>query len=131
MTILATGTFEVKLAALNVSDIAAQEKLGRMSIDKVFSGDVVGTSKGEMISFVTDTKGSAGYVAMERVTGSVQGRKGSFVLQHSSTMHRGAPAQSIQVVPDSGTDGLAGLSGTMKIIIEPGKHRYEFHYTLP
>jgi hypothetical protein len=75
MTILATGTFEVKLAALNVSDIAAQEKLGRMSIDKVFSGDVVGTSKGEMISFVTDTKGSAGYVAMERVTGSVQGRR--------------------------------------------------------
>lgn len=127
----AKGSFEVKLAALNLSDVAAQEKLGRMSIDKVFAGDIAGTSKGEMLSSMGEVKGSAGYVAMERVTASVNGRKGSFVLQHSSVMNRGAPVQSIQVVPDSGTGELTGISGSFRIVIEPGKHLYEFSYQLP
>jgi Protein of unknown function (DUF3224) len=127
----AKGNFEVKLAAQSISDVAANEKLGRMSIDKVFLGDMAGTSKGEMLSAMGDVKGSAGYVALERVTATLNGKRGSFVLQHSGTMNRGAPALVVSVVPDSGTDALAGISGTFKIIIEPGKHLYEFSYTLP
>jgi hypothetical protein len=84
-----------------------------------------------MLAAMTDVKGSAGYVAMERVTGTLHGRRGSFVLQHSGTMHRGAQALVISVVPDSGTDELAGLSGAMRIVIAEGKHRYEFDYELP
>ena len=104
---------------------------GRMSIDKQFHGDLEGTSAGEMLSAGTVTKGSAGYVAIERVGGTLAGREGTFVLQHSATMNRGVPSLSITVVPDSGTGDLAGLAGTMMIIIEDGKHSYEFEYTLP
>jgi hypothetical protein len=104
-----------------------------MSLDKQFHGDLEATSKGEMIATQTDVKGSAGYVAMERVTGTLAGRKGSFVLQHSATMNRGVPELSITVVPDSGTDELTGLTGKMNIIIiiAAGKHSYEFDYALP
>ncbi len=100
-----------------------------MSIDKQFHGDLEATSKGEMIATQTQVKGSAGYVAMERVTGSLSGRAGSFVLQHSATMNRGVPELSITVVPDSGTDELTGLTGKMNIIIAADKkHSYEFDF---
>jgi len=128
---LARGTFEVKLAPQTTAHDHAGASLGRLSIDKEFRGDLVGTSKGEMLTAMTSVKESAGYVAIERVTGTLQGRKGSFVLQHSGTMTRGAPSLVITVVPDSGTEELTGLAGTMTIIIAEGKHSYEFEYTLP
>ena len=105
--------------------------LGRMSIDKRFRGDLEGTSKGEMLSAGTPVKGSAGYVAIERVSGMLHGRRGSFVLQHSGTMTRGAPRLTVTVVPDSGTGQLAGLAGTMAIEVADGRHSYDFEYTLP
>jgi Protein of unknown function (DUF3224) len=105
--------------------------LGRMSIDKQFHGELDATSKGEMLTGMTPTKGSAGYVAMERVTGTLKGRNGTFILQHSGTMNRGVPTLSVTVVPDSGTGELAGLTGSMNIIITEGKHSYDFTYTLP
>jgi hypothetical protein len=128
----ATGTFDVKITPQKPDNPPAEEsKVGRMSIDKQFHGDLEATSKGEMLAVQTETKGSAGYVAMERVTGTLRGRKGSFVLQHSATMDRGKPSLSVTVVPDSGTGELTGLTGSMKIIIETGKHSYQFDYTLP
>ena len=105
--------------------------LGRMSLDKTFSGDLQGTGKGEMLMAGTEIKGSAGYVAIERVTGTLNGRTGTFVLQHTGTMNRGAPQLSVTVVPDSGTGQLSGLSGTLNIIIAGGKHSYAFDYSLP
>jgi hypothetical protein len=101
-----------------------------MSIDKQFHGDLQGTSQGEMLSVMSDVKGSAGYVAIERVSATLNGRSGSFVLQHNATMNRGEPALNIIVVPDSGSGELAGLSGSMRIIIAGGSHAYEFDYTL-
>lgn len=132
MTEHASGPFDVKLAPQKPdSDVSQAANLGRMSIDKQFHGDLEATSKGEMIATQTEVKGSAGYVAMERVTGTLKGRKGSFVLQHSATMTRGVPNLSIIVVPDSGTGELKGISGKMNIIIAPdGKHSYEFDYSI-
>lgn len=101
-----------------------------MSIDKKFHGDLEGTSKGEMLSAGTAVKGSAGYVAMERVSGTLDGRHGTFTLQHFATMTRGAPHLQIVVVPDSGTGELVGLAGRMTIEIEGGKHSYDFEYTI-
>ena len=126
----ATGTFEVKLNPQELADKAASTTLGRLSIDKQFHGDLGATSKGEMLSAGTSVKGSAGYVAIERVSGTLQGRNGSFVLQHSGTMARGDFQLSVTVVPDSGTDQLAGLAGKMAINIIDGKHLYDFEYTL-
>lgn len=105
--------------------------LGRMSLDKQYHGDLQATSAGKMLSFVPPVEGSAGYVAMERVDGTLHGRAGTFVLQHSGLMDRGHRSLAIHVVPDSGTGQPEGLSGTMTIIIPEGKHAYEFHYTLP
>lgn len=105
--------------------------LGRMSIDKQFHGDLEGTSQGQMVSAMSSVKGSAGYVAMEKVSATLAGRKRTFVLQHSGTMNRGTPSLLISVVPDSGTDELTGLSGTLKIIIAEGNHSYEFEFSLP
>ena len=105
--------------------------LARMSIDKQISGDLVAETKGQMLSAMTATKGSAGYVAIERVEGTLHGRKGTFVLQHTGLMNRGTPSLSVIVVPDSGTGDLVGLSGTFDIIIADGKHSYEFKYSLP
>jgi len=127
---LAKGTFEVELAPLPLLQQGADSKLGRMSIDKIFKGDFVGTSQGEMLSAMTDVKGSAGYVAIERVTGKLRGKSGSFVLQHSGTMSQGKQQLSISVVPNSGTDELTGLSGRMNIRIEEGRHYYEFEYEI-
>ena len=129
MTARATGMFEVKLTP-QPPDAGANAAIGRMSIDKQFHGDLEGTSQGQMLAAMTDVKGSAGYVAIERVTGTLEGKKGTFVLQHSGTMTRGEPLLSVTVVPDSGTDGLVGLAGRMTIIIAEGKHSYEFEYTL-
>jgi hypothetical protein len=130
--IRATGTFDVKLSPLPAYDSTPDSKLGRLSLDKQFHGDLDATSKGEMLSAGTTIKNSAGYVAIERVSGTLNGHHGSFVLQHNGTMNRGAPQLSVTVVPDSGTDQLVGLSGNLAIIIAPdGKHSYEFEYTLP
>ena len=103
---------------------------GRFLIDKQFHGDLEGTSKGQMLSAGTAVKGSAGYVAIEQVEGTLNGRKGEFVLQHTGIMTRGVPQLTITVVPDSGTDQLTGLTGKMAIIIADGKHSYEFDYEL-
>jgi hypothetical protein len=127
----ASGTFDVKLNPQPAYDSAKGTPLARMSIDKQFHDDLDGTSIGEMLAAGTNVKGSAGYVAIELVTGTLQGRRGSFVLQHSGTMNRGAPELSVTVVPDSGTEELTGLAGRMTIKIEGGKHFYEFEYTLP
>jgi hypothetical protein len=128
----AKGTFEVKLTPQKPDNKEAESaNLGRMSSDKQFFGDLEATSKGEMLSAMTDVKGSAGYVALERVSGKLHGRSGTFVLQHSGTMTRGTPELSITVVPDSGTGELVGLAGAMAIKIDAGKHFYEFDYTLP
>lgn len=131
MAMYASGTFEVKLVPQPPEDKAEGSTLARMSIDKQFHGDLEATSKGQMLTAGTDVKGSAGYVAIERVTGMLQGRTGSFVLQQSGTLTRGAPQQSITVGPDSGTGQLAGLTGKMTINIVDGKHSYGFDYTLP
>jgi Protein of unknown function (DUF3224) len=125
----ATGTFDVKIGSLPQYNTSEGAMLARMSIDKQFKGDLVATSQGEMLSAGTGTKGSAGYVAIERVTGILNGRSGSFVLQHNATMTRGAPYLDIIVVPDSGIGELAGLRGTMRIAIDKGDHSYEFEYS--
>ena len=132
MTQHATGPFDVKIAPQQPdSDIEKAANLARMTIDKQFHGDLEATSKGEMLGIQAEAKGSGGYVALERVTGTLKGKKGGFVLQHSSTMTRGVPNQSVFVVPDSGTGELAGISGKMEIIIAPGgKHSYAFDYAL-
>jgi hypothetical protein len=127
----AKGTFEAKIAPLPHYNTSEDAKLARMSIDKQFQGDLVGTSQGEMLSAGTAIKGSAGYVAIERVIGKLNGRSGSFALQHNATMTRGAPYLNIVVVPDSGTEGLAGLRGSMHIVIDKGNHSYEFEYDFP
>jgi len=125
----ASGTFEVKLSPQAMDD-KTDASLGRMSLDKQFQGDLDATSKGEMLSAGPNVKGSGGYVAIERVGGTLHGRKGSFVLQHSGTMTRGAQQLSISVVPDSGTGQLTGLTGKMNINIVDGKHFYDFEYAL-
>ena len=131
MTKHAKGTFEVKVTPEKPDNKEAETaKLARMSLDKQFHGDLEATSQGEMLA-AGDAKGSAGYVAMERVNGTLHGRSGTFVLQHSGTMTRGVPKLSVAVVPDSGTGDLMGLTGSMNIIIDKGKHSYEFEYSLP
>ena len=129
MTTRARGTFDVQLRPQPTAHPAEGALLGRMSIDKQFRGDLEGTSKGEMLSAMTPVKGSAGYVAIERVSASLHGRSGTFVLQHSGTMTRGAQHLTIAVVPDSGTGELEGLEGIMAIEIADGRHSYDFEYT--
>ncbi len=131
MTTRATGPFDVKLAPESLSTVAAATGLGRMSLDKTFHGELAATSQGEMLSAMGGVKGSAGYVAMERVTGTLHGRRGSFVLQHTGVMDRGAPSLVVNVVPDSGTDELTGLTGTMSIHVDGKAHSYVFDFTLP
>lgn len=126
---IASGTFEVKLTPQ--TDQADEAVPGRLLIDKSFHGALAAVSKGQMLSAGTSVKGSAGYVAIEKVSGTLDGRSGTFVLQHSGTMARGSAELSITVVPDSGTEQLTGLTGRMKINIADGRHSYEFEYTLP
>jgi Protein of unknown function (DUF3224) len=123
------GTFDVKVVP-QAQDDPAGGPFGRLFLDKQFHGDLDGTSKGQMLAAGTAVEGSAGYVALELVTGTLNGRHGSFILQHTGTMTRGVPTMIITVVPDSGTDQLAGLAGKMTIIIAGGTHSYEFEYTL-
>jgi hypothetical protein len=130
VTTRASGTFEVQLNPLGVADSSAGAALGRLSIDKQFHGDLEGTSKGEMLTGMTSVKNSAGYVAIERVSGTLHGRTGTFILQHSGTMTRGVGVLTVTVVPDSGTDQLTGIKGSLNIIIESGKHSYEFDYEI-
>ena len=127
----ATGQFNVKLSPQSSETEADASVLGRQTIDKQFEGDLVASSKGQMLAAGTQTKGSAGYVAIEKVTGTLNGREGSFHLQHSGTMNRGVPSLSIVVIPDSGSGELTGLSGSMQIDIAAGKHSYVFEYELP
>jgi Protein of unknown function (DUF3224) len=127
MAAQASGTFEVRLNP----QPADESGVGRLTIDKQFQGDLEATSKGHMLAFTTEVQGSAGYVAMERVTGTVSGRSGSFVLQHSGAMNRGETLLVLTVVPDSGTGQLVGLTGKMAISIVDKKHFYQFEYALP
>jgi hypothetical protein len=125
---VATGPFDVTMAPQAESSGVSDSVIGRMSLDKRYHGELDGVSKGMMLGVRSAVKGSGGYVAMERVVGTLAGLAGAFVLQHSSTMSKGAPTQSITVVPDSGTDGLVALRGSMTIGIVDGKHLYTFEY---
>jgi len=131
MSTVAKGSFTVEMKPQSEPGTSDTVSLGRMSLDKRFEGDLVATGRGEMLTALTPIKGSAGYVAIERVTGTLHGRSGSFVFQHAGTMSRGAQLLSIAVVPDSGTGALSGISGTFKLNIVEGKHLYEFEYSLP
>ena len=126
MTQHASGTFEVKMTPQD--DKSDDKTMGRMTIAKQWHGDLEGTSTGQMLSGGDFSTGSAGYVAMEKFSGTVKGRKGNFILQHSATMTKGEGQLTITVVPDSGTDELAGISGKLAIKIENGKHFYDFEY---
>jgi len=127
----AAGPFDVTVTPQGQPEVRDGVTTGRMSIDKRYHGELEGSGIGEMLSAMTTTEGSAGYVAVERISGTLQGKHGSFVVQHSGTMARGAQALSISVVPDSGTGELTGIGGSMRIRIEERKHFYEFDYILP
>jgi Protein of unknown function (DUF3224) len=131
MTTRAVGTFEVNIVPQSQGEKAEGPTLARLSIDKQYHGDLEASGKGEMLTAGPDAKGSGAYVAIERVTGTIGGRAGSFVLQHLGTLTRGATELTITVVPDSGTGQLEGLTGKLNVIINNGKHSYEFDYSLP
>ncbi len=124
----ASGTFEVKVIPQEPSGEAPA--VGRMSLEKQFHGDLAATSKGEMLTAMTQVKGSAGYVVIEWVSGALDGLSDAFALQHRGAMTRGVPQLDVTLVPDSGTGELAGLIGSMAIKITDGKHFYDFEYTL-
>ena len=125
----ARGTFDVKVTP-QPQDDSAGGPFSRLFLDKQFHGDLNATSKGQMMAAGTAIEGSGAYVAFEQVTGTLNGKKGSFILQHKGTMRKGVYDLSVTVVRDSGTDELVGLAGQMKIIIEGKKHSYELEYTL-
>ena len=125
----ATGTFSVKLELQPASAQADAAVIGRRSLEKNFQGDLEAGSTGEMLSVMTAVDGSMAYVALEKVSGTLAGKPGSFILQHASQMIRGQPFQSIRVVPDSGTDELLGLDGEMRIDVRDGEHFYVFEYS--
>jgi hypothetical protein len=131
MTRTARGDFEVKVAPVAQDDLPDGAAMGRYSLDKTYHGDLPATGKGEMLTAGTPVEGSAAYVAIEHVTGSLDGRKGSFILQHHGTMGHGEQHLEITVVPDSGTGELVGLAGSLEITIADGKHSYALEYTLP
>ena len=131
MIVHASGTFDVNIAPLALSESAPTDTRGRMSINKQFHGDLEATSIGEMLTAATATSGSAAYAAIEIVSGKLNGRSGSFALQHTGIMNRGVPNLVITVVPDSGTGELLGLSGTLTITVADGKHSWDFAYVLP
>jgi Protein of unknown function (DUF3224) len=131
MTRHAQGAFEVKLTPQLPEDKSEGSTLGRMLLDKQFHGDLEAVSRGQMLTGMTAVQGSGAYVAIERVTGTLNGHSGSFILHHVGIMVRGVPQLNVTVVPDSGTGELVGLTGTMTILITDGKHSYDFAYTLP
>ena len=130
MTSRAAGTFEVVMSPEPPHDVEDGASIGRVSLKKQFHGDLEAASHGEMLAARSEVQGSAGYVAIERVTGSLHAKRGSFVLQHSGTMTRGRGELTVTVLPDSGTGELKGLSGKMTIEISDGKHGYVFEYAL-
>ena len=123
----AVGTFEVKLTPTGAGDAP----ISCIMIEKTFHGDLQGSSAGQMLAFRSGIEGSAGYVAMEVVTAILGGRQGSFTLQHCGLMDKGQPSLTLVVVPDSATEGLSGLIGSMNIAVTPGRHDYQFRYRLP
>ncbi|GJI96255.1 hypothetical protein RugamoR57_29730 [Duganella caerulea] len=125
-----SGEFNVKMAVEAMSAVAADSGIGRMSLDKQYHGALDAVGSGEMLAYMDRELGSGAYVAMERVQGTLEGRRGSFLLYHTGTMERGTPGLKVAVVPDSGRDELSGLGGTLQIRIEGGKHYYDFDYTL-
>ncbi len=127
----AKGEFDVKVSPLALAGPAEDPKLGRMALEKTFHGPLAATGHGQMLTAGSEVEGSGVYVAIEQVTGTLDGKKGTFILHHRGVMTRGEPALSVLVVPDSGTGELAGLTGTLHIIIEGGKHFYDFEYELP
>lgn len=127
----AIGPFDVKISPLALSEQSADPKLGRMAIEKQYHGDLEATAKGEMLTGQSEMKDSGVYVAVERVTGTLKGKRGSFAMYHTGVMNRGKPELKITVVPGSGTNELQGLTGTMNIKIDNGKHSYDFEYSLP
>jgi len=129
VTKTASGTFDVKINP-QTDDNPIEPSIGRMTIDKQYHGDIEATGKGQMLTAGTEVQGSGVYVAIEKVTGKLDGKSGSFAMQHSGTMTRGTPNLVITVVPDSGTGELAGLTGKMMINIVDGKHFYEFEYAI-
>lgn len=129
MTQQASGSFEVKMNP-QTDDKVGDPTIGRMELDKQYHGDLEATGKGQMLATMADIPGSGGYVALERVSGTLAGHRGTFALQHSGTMTRGAAVLIINVVPDSGSGELVGLAGQMTINVVEGKHFYEFEYTL-
>ncbi len=131
MTHIAKGSFNVQIQPQGEPAGSDGVNLGRMSLEKTFEGDFSGTGRGQMLTAMTAVKGSAGYVAVEQVSGTLHGRRGSFAMQHTGTMNRGAPQLSITIVPDSGTGELTGIAGVFKLDITGGKHLYTIEYTLP
>ena len=129
MSPLATGSFEVQMKPLEQTEPAPGGSLGRLSLDKQFHGDLEATGQGQMLTAMSDVQGSAAYVAIERVTGTLHGRTGSFALHHRGIMTRGAQSLEISIVPDTGTGDLKGITGTLKIRIEDKKHFYDLEYS--
>jgi hypothetical protein len=127
----AKGTFEVTITPQTHQEGIGDVAVGRFALAKVFTGDMIGTGSGQMLGYRSSVSGSAGYVAMEKVQGTLNGRNGTFIMQHSGTMNRGEQQLSIKIVADSGTDQLTGIAGEMLLNIEAGKHFYEFRYSLP
>lgn len=130
MSPLATGTFEVQMKPLEQTEPAPGGSLGRLSLDKQFHGDLEAVGQGQMLTAMSDVQGSAAYVAIERVTGTLHGRAGSFALHHRGLMTRGEQSLEISIVPDTGTSELKGIKGTLKIRIEDKKHFYDLEYEL-
>lgn len=131
MTQRAAGSFTVSMKPAAPTERAGVTTLGRMVLEKAYSGELAATGSGEMLTAVTDTKGSASYVAIEQVTGVLLGRQGSFTVHHTGTMSGGVNQLAIGVVPDSGTGELAGITGELRLQVVDGEHRYELLYSLP
>jgi hypothetical protein len=131
MTGHATGTYEARMAPVMVGNKPSDPSLEHLVMSRAFRGGLEGNSSGAMLTAATSVKDSAAFVAIEKVEGTLDGRMGSFILQHAATMSRGGATMAIMVVPDSGTGALAGLTGQMWISIEDGVHSYDFKYILP
>lgn len=127
----AKGTFDVKITPQPPEENVGHPSIGRVGLFKQFHGDMEGVAHGQMLGLRTAVEGSAGYVAMDHVEATLQGRPGTFALQHTGTMGRGQMQLDVTVVPDSGTGGLIGISGRLDIQIVDGKHNYDFEYVLP
>jgi hypothetical protein len=131
MTQHASGSFDITTTPAAPPDHQGRTAIGRMLLDKRYAGELAATGKGEMLTAVTDTHGSAAYVAIERISGTLNGKRGSFVIQHAGTMSAGGKHATINVVPDSGAGDLTGISGTLRLTLVERTHFYELDYVLP